>query len=142
MREDLGKLLNGTGKGIRAGVLHSAQKLFSVAMDAVRQRKGLDVINKKGIINISEYLVTYNLIKDMLKRVNKGIKDFDSELEKLALSIEILTPDGRQIPIARENYQTLCNLFGEMHKESCKYPTAYDGSHSPYSIGTFDDSDE
>ena len=84
--------------------------------------------------------MTYRLLTDMLKISKQGVADIDFELEKLAISLEALTPDGRQIIIAKENYQTLRDIFKEMYNKSCYFSRF--GEHSPYSVGTFDDSNK
>lgn len=133
MSKSLSDLLNGKRRDIPAGVLKSAKNLFSLCMDS---------INKKtdSAADSREIEMTYQLVTDMLKNVRKiEDKDIDSKLEKLSIAIEILTPNGRQISIDKENYNMLQELFGRMYEESKKYGCTI---HSPYSIGAFDDSDE
>lgn len=139
MKETLDSLLSGKKRNIPARVLKDAKSLFSVGMDAVKLGKNLDVVHKD--MNPSELYMTYRLLADMLRATKKDVKDVDSELEKLTIALEALTPDGRQVAISKENYNTLRDIFGAMYKTSCGYSSAH-GEHSPYSIGTFDDSDE
>ena len=132
MQRGLGGLLNGGKKGIPVGVLHDAKNLFSAGMRYIHEES-----------RDAEVHMTYKLLIDMLKRVKKMEKDkVNTELEKLAIALEVLTPDGKQVIIAPEHYRTLKNLFWAMHKESRNYNSHYDDGHSPYSIGTFDDDSE
>jgi hypothetical protein len=140
MSERLESLLAGKKEDIPEGVLSGAKNLFSIAMDHVRNKKGLSPI-RKNTTRLIEPSVTYRLLTDMLKVAKKDIKDVDSELEKIAIALEVLTPDGRQIFIAKEHYQTLQSLFKAMYNESNRYSSHY-GGHSPYSVGAFDNDDE
>lgn len=137
MSERLEHLLAGKKEDIPEGVLSGAKHLFSVAMDKVRDKRGLDIIHK----NITYSSRAYRLLADMLKVAKKGVKDVDSELEKLTIALEVLTPDGRQISIGKEFYQTLQGIFKAMYDESKRY-SSHHGEHSPYSFGAFDESDE
>ena len=138
MSESLDDLLNGRDKEIPAGILRGAKNLFSVGMDFVREKKGLNPVHQER----RETLTTYKLLKNMLKSVKKvDEKRVDSELEKLAIAMEVLAPDGRQVCMAEEQYRTLRNLFEAMYRKSCEYIPAF-GQYSPYIIGTFDSDDE
>ncbi len=77
----------------------------------------------------------------MLRKIKSGIQegDVDSELEKLAKAIEMLTPEGRgQLPELQEQYQNLRDIFGIMSATTGMYSSSF-GDHSRYSIGTFVD---
>ena len=64
--------------------------------------------------------------------------DVDSELERLATAMELLTPDGGRVFFLAENhYRKLRDLFQAMHEEADNYPTYPSTSRSPYSVGTF-----
>ncbi len=132
MSTSLDGLLHGSGKEIPKNVLKSAQSFFSTGMEVVREIRGLSRITRL------DSTVTYRLLTDMLRKVKKvEEKDIDSELEKLAIALEVLTPDGRQVVIAQEHYRTLRQIFRAIYAESNRY-CPQRGEHSPYSIGTFD----
>jgi hypothetical protein len=141
MSERLNSLLVGKENKIPKATLDRAKKFLSVGMDEVRLARGQEAINAYWEEE-RERWTTYRLLTDMLKRVKKiDEKDVDSELEKLAIVAEVLTSDGKQLLVAREHYQTLQKVFRAMYDESANYVSAF-GQHSPYSIGTFDDSDD
>jgi hypothetical protein len=138
MGRRLGDLLTGKQRIIPEGILNSAKKLFSVAVDEIRKGRGLELINKDYESTRRTYM-TYKLVTDMLKKVKRG--DSSSQLEGLAIALDALSSDGREIAISNVPYQILKDVFNEMYEISTHYRTS-SGCHSPYSIGTFDDSDE
>ena len=133
MSQSLDDLLSGKEAKIPAGVLDSAKRLFSVGMGYI---KG----SSAGSAELMA-MTTYQLLRDMLRKVNSSLGDVDSELESLAVAAEALTPDGRQIKISAERYRTMQNLFKTIFEESKKY-SSQPGNRSQYCIGTFDDHDE
>lgn len=140
MNGSLKDLLDGKNVKIPVGTLVMARHLFSVAADYVRNEKNLPVVNKS--CDPREVSTSHILITDMIKMVLKTEqKDPSSELEKLAVAMDILTPDGKPIIIARESYQMLQQVFDAMGNEAKRY-SSYHEEHSPYSFGTFEHSDE
>ncbi len=139
MSENLKALLKDEKAKIPKGVLFEAKNLFSMAVDYNRKENNLPLINKS--CDIRKINTTYKLLTDMLKRSKKiGKENIDSELEKLAIAMESLSPDGKQIAIARESYELLQKVFETIHNEACNYPRY--GGPSPYSYGNFDNSDD
>ena len=137
MSKSLDDLLSGKEKEIRKGILRDAKNLFSIGMDPIREKRGLNLVHQNRDEQ-RETLMTYRLLIDMLRKVKKvAEEDVDSELERLAIAMQKLTPAGRQVLVDKEQYRTLRNFFIEMYKESSKYTPAF-GEHSQYSIGTFD----
>ena len=136
MSQRLDRLLKGEDIKIPVVVLQSAKNLFATGMT------GMNYINGKAGPVQPEAVVTYMLLRDMLRRLTVATeRDIDSRLEELVLVMQELEPDGKQVQDAREQYQTLQSLFMVIHGESCRYSTAH-GRHSPYSIGTFDDDED
>jgi len=140
MNGSLKDLLDGKNVKIPMGTLVMARHLFSVAADYARKEKNLSIVNTS--CDPREISISHSLLTDMIKRTLKtDRKDPDSELEKLAVAMELLTPDGKAIIIAKESYQMLQGIFESMDNEARRYPS-YHGGHSPYSFGTFDDDNE
>jgi len=137
MGKGLDALLNGREGQIPKGAIEAAQRLFFAAMNGIRNRKSPKIPKEDFLVTS----VTYRLVTDMIKRVIPKANDVDSELEKLASAIQVLTPDGEQIVSNQRTYETLRDVFNNMYIESCNYPRHY-GSHSPYSVGTFDNYDD
>ena len=141
MSESLEKLLKGKKEKIPKGILSAAQKFLDIAMDGVRKNRKSRTIYHDSFV-FDEIDMTYKLAKDILKKVKKNLKNtkqIDSELEKLAIATQALTPSGKEVAIAKNTYQTLRNFFEKIDEESEKYPTAYDpNTHSPWSVGTFE----
>ena len=133
MSQSLDDLLNGKETKIPAGVLDQAKRLFSVGMGHINEISA-------GSAELKA-MTTYQLLRDMLRKVDSSLGDVDSELESLAVAAEALTPDGRQIKISAERYSTIQNLFKIMFEESKKY-NSQPGNRSPYCTGTFDDDDD
>src|SRR3989338_1245177 len=85
-----------------------------------------------------EFGTAYLMLKDMLRKIRVvDDQNIDSKLEDIANTLEILTPSGNQVRIAREGFQEVRDLLRKIADERQKY--AYPKSHSPYSIGTFND---
>jgi len=141
MKDSLEKLLGGKKVTIDERVLEGAQRLFSVGMDFIRESNGLKPVHERWDERRESY-ASYRLLVDMLTKVRKiDEKEVNRELTTLYLAIQLLTQDGRQIPVGREQYKTLKDLFGEMHREAGSYCSSV-GQNSPYSVGTFDDGDD
>lgn len=139
MGEGLESFVAGHKYHIPVRVLEHAKKLFSIGMDHIKEKRGEELTHNQW--EQREVYKTYQLLTDILKKV-KRIEDdqIDSELEKLANAINLLTPNGTKMP-EREQCQTLQQLFMTMYQEAGNYGPAYH-SHSPYSIGTFDNDED
>ena len=135
--EGLDYRLCGENREIPAGAIACVNRLFSRGIDYIREVRGQKPINKDPRA-AREFGTAYLMLKDMLRKIRVvDDQNIDSKLEDIANTLEILTPSGNQVRIAREGFQEVRDLLRKIADERQKY--AYPKSHSPYSIGTFND---
>jgi len=135
LKKGIEGILDRSRREISVRAIRKARDLFSIALDFVREERGIPIVHNNPN-QAREVQTSYRMLRDMLRKtIPIRDNEINPKLQDLANAVNILTPDRRKINRNIKVYQEIRDLFGIMCKVSEFYKLCRE--LSPYCIGKF-----